>query len=46
MGLVVVLLIEAIRAISSLFIFIIFFDKTISRAQKHITSENQLTKQK
>ena len=42
------MLIQAIRAISSLFIylFIYFFDEKISRPQKHVTSENQLTKQK
>ena len=33
----------AIKTISSLFIF---FDKKISRAEKHVTSKNQLTKQK
>ena len=40
---VVVLLNEVIKIISSLFIF--FYEK-ISRAQKHVTSKNQLTKQK
>ena len=39
------MLIEAIRTISSLF-FLFFFDEKISRTQKHVTSENQLTKQK
>ena len=39
----VVLLIEAIQAISNL--VIIFFDEKISRAEKHVTSKNQVTKQ-
>ena len=35
---------EVIRTISSL--FIIFFNERILNAQKHVTSKNQLTKQK
>ena len=35
---------EVIRTISSLFIF--FFYEKILSAQKHVTSKNQLTKQK
>ena len=48
----VVLYIEAIRTISKLFFFIfyflffIFFEEKILRAQKYVTSKNQLTKQK
>ena len=29
-----------------LFVFLVFFEEKISRAQKHVTSENQLTKKK
>ena len=39
----VVLLIEAIQGISSL--VIIFSDEKISRAEKHVTSKNQVKKQ-
>ena len=36
---------EVIRSISSLFIYLFFYEK-ILRAQKHVTSKNWLTKQK
>ena len=45
----IVLLIEGTQTISSLFILFIYlfiFEEKILRAQKHVTSENQLTKQK
>ena len=42
----VVLYIEVIKTVSSLFFKIFFFEEKILCAQKHVTSKNQLTKQK